>query len=152
THGRTNSATASYASDSALAACWPSRGTLGAAGIGRKKPDELTRGADATIKAAHATGFRFILALSPSLCLCATARWPGETVRGRGRPKTACTDRSQVPEGHPLAGSEQDDMGGPVTGQGAQTRPTQGVLPCYARNIQKVGSDSSSRSASDDPR
>jgi hypothetical protein len=35
--------------------------------MGRKKPDELTRAAVATISAAHATGFRFILVESPSI-------------------------------------------------------------------------------------
>jgi len=60
TDGLTNSATAPKASDKALAVRWLSGVTLGAAGIGRKKPVELTSAADATINAAHATGLRLI--------------------------------------------------------------------------------------------
>jgi hypothetical protein len=48
-----------------LAVRCPSSVTFGAAGIWRKKPDELKSAADATINAAHATGLRFILFRSP---------------------------------------------------------------------------------------
>jgi hypothetical protein len=48
-----------------LAVRWPSSVTFGAAGIWRKKPVELKSAADDTIKAAHATGLRFMLFRSP---------------------------------------------------------------------------------------
>jgi hypothetical protein len=60
TEGRTNSATALYADDNARAAFCSSRVTFGAAGMGRRTPDELSNAAEETIRAAQATGLRFI--------------------------------------------------------------------------------------------
>ena len=60
TEGLTNSATAAKASDSARAVFWLSAGMLGAAGIGRIKPLELTSAALDTTRAAQATTLRFM--------------------------------------------------------------------------------------------